>query len=100
MKKIKNLAIVLLIIGMFMMFAVASGDETTSDQGSANVADDTAIGDYSVEIAGCRLAKDYEGKPVVIIKYVFQNVNGDEPASFMFAFDDYASQNGVGLNDA
>ena len=100
MKKIKNLAIVLLIIGMFMMFAVASGDETTSDQGSANVADDTAIGDYSVEIAGCRLAKDYEGKPVVIIKYVFQNVNGDEPASFMFAFDDYASKNGVGLNEA
>ena len=46
------------------------------------------------------LLGDVEGKDCIIVKYVFGNVSGEEPASFMFAFSDYAFQNGVGLNEA
>lgn len=104
MKKTRILLAVLLSL-LFVFFAVASGEDTepTGDQGADTAqttkADDTAIGDYSVEILESRLAKDFEGEDVVIIKYKFTNVANDEPASFMFAFDAAAFQDGVGLNE-
>lgn len=104
MKKARILMAVLLSL-LFVFFAVASGEDTesTADQGSdsakTTVAGDTEIGDYSVEILESRLAKDFEGEDVVIIKYKFTNVANDEPASFMFAFDAAAFQDGVGLNE-
>lgn len=103
MKKV-SLLLVALMIALFAVFALGSGEESTADQGGGNVemndvADD-AIGDYSVVIDSCRLAKDYAGEPVVIVKYVFTNVNDDNPAAFYIAFDDNAYQNGVGLNEA
>lgn len=103
MKKFSLLLTVLLVIA-FALFALGSGESEVKDQGKgkANSEDsvENAIGKYSVQIDSCRLAKDYTGKDVVIVKYVFTNVSDKEPASFMFAFDDAAFQNGVGLNGA
>ena len=106
MKKTK-LVLLLAICTLFVLFAVASGDDTstTVDQGTDNNAiitteDDTAIGDYSVEISDCRFAKDYEGNDVIIIKYIFSNISSEEPTAFWIAFDCLASQNGIGLNEA
>ena len=98
------------LICIFGVFALASGGEsTTTDQGTQAVGESSEnnqntengsnLGDYNVEIKGCRLAKDYEGKNVVIIKYGFTN-NSENPASFSFALDDAVYQNGIGLNNA
>ena len=106
MKKTRIILLVALC-ALFVIFAIASGDDTstTVDQGTQadkvlTEANNTTLGDYTVEISDYRFAKDYEGKDVIIVKYIFSNVNGDEPASFMFAFSNYAFQNGVGLNEA
>lgn len=103
MKKISWILAIMLLCAYFV-FALGSGESETSDQGEGKaegketVADE--IGDYSVTIDSCRLAKDYSGKDVVIIKYIFTNVANEEPQSFSFAFDDAVFQNGVGLNEA
>ncbi len=107
MKIRKSLLAVLLII-VFLLFAVASGSDSSSEtasQGSdAAVSvpeeDNTTLGDYSVEIDSCRLAQDFEGKPIVIVKYIFTNVSDDDAASFSFALDASVYQNGVGLNES
>ena len=103
MKKIR-IVLSVMLVAMFALFAMGSGDDsTTVDQGSGSVGGSQAeenIGDYSVEIMSCRLAKDYSGKDVVIVKYLFKNVADDDAVSFMFAFDDNVYQNGVGLNGA
>ncbi len=103
MKKSLSLFLAIALIVVFGAFALASGENSTEDQGSGkndlNSATDSNLGDYKVEIKGCRLAKDFEGKDVVIVKYGFTN-NGDDSASFTFAFDDTVYQNGVGLNEA
>lgn len=103
MKK-RNLFVTILVILVFTVFAMGSSQETTTNQGSGQAAVEATvennIGKYAVEIDSCRLAKDYEGDPVVIVKYLFTNVSDDNAASFMFAFDDAAYQGGVGLNNA
>ncbi|MGN1316035.1 MAG: DUF5067 domain-containing protein [Acutalibacteraceae bacterium] len=105
--KRKNYLFVVLVVALFFVFAVASGEDssTTVNQGvdsaaSSNAEDDSALGDYSVEISSSRLVKDFEGNDVIIVKYIFTNVNGDNPTSFVAAFDDQAYQNGVGLNES
>lgn len=123
MKKI-SIVLAILMIATFALFAMGSGEEsgdTTADQGKDTVVenaadeeteqasgeevaeeseDNSAIGDYSVVIDSCRLAKDYEGKDVVIVKYIFTNVSDDSAAAFMFVVEDAVYQNGVGLNDS
>ena len=103
MKK-RNLLAAILVILAFAVFAMGSSEESTTSQGSGQaVVEPTvenSIGKYSVEIDSCRLAKDYEGNPVVIVKYLFTNVSDDNAVSFMIAFDDEAYQGGVGLNGA
>ena len=106
MKKSKILVAVLLCL-LFILFAVASGDDssTTVDQGSASVEttiaeNDSTIGDYSLEILDTRMAKDYEGKDVIIVKYKFTNNNNDTPTAFYTAFEDTVFQNDIGLNEA
>ena len=90
---------------LFVLFAMGSGEDTSTeqDQGSAVVAteeaDNSSIGDYKVEILDSRMAKDYAGNDVIIIKYSFTN-NSDTPTAFYTAFDDNAYQNDIGLNDA
>lgn len=103
MKK-RNLLAAILVVLVFAVFAMGSSEESTTNQGSGQAAVETtvanSIGKYAVEIDSCRLAKDYEGDPVVIVKYLFTNVSDDEAVSFMFAFDDEVFQGGVGLNSA
>lgn len=105
MKKILSAVLSLAILSTFAFFAIASGDsekeeEKTQEAGSAAVAEDNAtLGDYQVEIKEARVAKDYEGSPVVIVKYSFTN-NSEESAAFMWTFDDQVYQNGVGLEKA
>ncbi len=104
MKKAK-ISIAVLLSLLFVLFAMGSGESTTDttvDQGADTVetteAIDTTLGDYSVEILESRLAKDYEGSDVVIIKYKFTN-NADEPTAFFLTFDAAAYQNDIGLNE-
>ena len=103
MKKFTSLILAMILIVSFSLFALASGESETVDQGSGKVQSsdkESNIGVYKVEIESCRLAPatGFQDKDVVIVKYKFTN-NGDEPASFMFAFDENVYQNGVGLNE-
>ena len=75
----------------------SSGGRGTSDSPGDKNEGEGDLGDYSVSILDYRLAKDYEGKPVIIVKYSFTN-NGDESESFLLAFDESAFQGGIGLN--
>lgn len=100
--RIISLILAVLVVCSFCVFAVGSGESETTDQGKAGTIETSEsskanLGDYGIEIKSCRLAEDYEGKPVAIITYGFTN-NADESASFTFAFDDQVYQNGVGLN--
>lgn len=115
MKKALRIIAAIMLIAVFAVFALASGEEETKDQGSGEAnasasstvestsdSDDDKIGDYSVVIDSCRVAKakGYQEKDVVIVKYIFTNVNDDEPASYYLTFEDEVYQNGVGLNKA
>lgn len=117
MKKI-SILLAIIMIATFALFAMGSGEDSDStvDQGNDTVkvsendnndADDTTVaednsslGDYSVVIDSCRMAKDYEGKDIIIVKYIFTNVSDDDATSFSFAVKDAAYQNGIGLNKA
>lgn len=104
MKKISMLLTILLLVS-FALFAIGSGEASsdTDNQGNGNVEsteDKANLGKYSVKIDSCRLAEDFEGKPVVIVKYIFENVSNDTATSFMVAVQDNVYQNGVGLNEA
>ncbi len=104
MKKL-NIILAILLIASFALFAMGSGEsDSSSDQGTGSVEtkkeDNANIGDYSVVIDSCRLAKDFEGKDVVIVKYIFTNVSSDESTAFYTAFDETVYQNGVGLNES
>lgn len=100
MKKTK-LLIAILLIAVFAVFALGSSDSDTDDQGSQNVNSNQGnLGDYNVDINGCRVAQDYEGKPVIIIQYTFKNVADDDAASFAWSISDKVYQNGVELEKA
>lgn len=100
----------LLLVFIFAFMAIGSGETSDGGQSSGNQGSgeaevteqdaDTSIGDYSVVIDSCRLAKDYTGKDVVIVKYIFTNVEDDAGAAFYTAFDEEVYQNGIGLNSA
>ena len=72
------------------------GSATNSVQGNATSSN---LGDYNVVIDSCRLAEDYSGKPIIIVKYLFTN-NSGEPDSFTWSVDDNVYQDGVGLNES
>lgn len=105
MKKIFTVVLALLMVALFSVFALGSGESSESgNQGSGSATssqnDNEKIGDYTLVIDSCRLAKSYDKKDVVIVKYRFTNNNDEDGASFSIAFDDKVYQNGVGLNDA
>ncbi|MBE6825016.1 MAG: DUF5067 domain-containing protein [Ruminococcaceae bacterium] len=104
MKKIISLTLALLLILSFAVFAIGSSESETVDQGSDSAQSDennnNSLGDYAVEIDSCRLAKDYEGKDVVIVKYIYTNVSADNATAFYIAFEDTVYQSGIGLNRA
>lgn len=121
MKKFLLILLSLILMSTYCLFAIASSsdEDTTENQGTdkveenpasdnaENQGEDTAekgndnsnLGDYTVEIKSCRLAKAYDGKDVIIVTYGFTN-NSDDPASFNFTFTDNAYQAGIGLNEA
>ena len=118
MKALK-IVLVILLVASFFVFAAGSGESGTSDQGNGSVSADNKnqnsdqgkdtvapteqndkIGKYSVVIDSCRLAKDYDGADVIIVKYKFTNVSNDDPTAFYVAFEDAAYQNGIELNEA
>lgn len=100
--------LVICVMFAFAFFALGSSSEESETAGHAtdsvaateNKTEENELGDYKVEIDSFRMAKDYEGNKVVIIKYIFSNVNDDNATAFYTAFDDAVYQNGVGLNEA
>lgn len=107
MKKLQ-LVLAVVIIAMFSLFALASGESdtgTSGNQGIGQAAEETtapqdSIGKYTLTIDSCRLAKDFQGNDVVIVKYIFTNVADEDASAFYVTFDDTVYQNGVGLNEA
>ncbi|MBQ7821689.1 MAG: DUF5067 domain-containing protein [Clostridia bacterium] len=105
MKKIIIILIcVVLAVAIIGSFGTSNNDtdtdtEIVTDKVEVSAEDDSNIGKYVLEIDSCRLAEDYEGKSVAIVKYIFTN-NDDNPVSFMVAFDDAVYQNGIGLNNS
>ena len=105
MKKLLAVLLSFVIVISFACFALGSGEDDDKKATQANGKVETTeeenekLGEYAVEIESCRLAKDYEGKGVVIVKYKFTN-NSDKKANFMFAFDDNVFQDGIGLNES
>ncbi len=100
-RRLISLLMAVIVVCCFAFFALGSGDSTESDQGNgkAEKSDEASnLGDYKVVIDSCRLAKDYEGNDVVIVKYIFTN-NAEEATSFMVAFDETVYQDGIGLNE-
>lgn len=119
---LKKLLGAFLIVVLFALFALGSGEDSTIDQGSGNATSSSAVinqgsanassetpasseidgtlGDYKVIIDSCRIAKDYEKKPVAIVKYIFTNVSNDEAIAFYVAVDAEVYQNGIGLNES
>lgn len=57
------------------------------------------IGDYSIEILGFELSKDYQDKDCIVVNYKYTN-NGEEAKSFMVAVSTKAFQDGVELSSA
>ena len=103
MKRSLSTLLTILLVATFAAFAMASGESENTDQGKETVENaeenKNALGDFDLEIQSCRLAKDYEGKDIVIVKYSFTN-NGEEAEAFYTAFEDNVYQNGIGLNEA
>lgn len=104
MKKF-HLLLTILLVAIFAVFAMGSGEDASVNQGTGSAATTAteaqgSIGKYSVVIDSCRLAKDYEGKDIVIVKYIFTNVSDEESAAFFTTFDESVYQAGVGLNEA
>ena len=103
MKKMSQVVVTIILLSVFGILALGSGNTNTSgeiNQGEGNVdgvIDDTALGDCSIEIKSCRLAKDYEGENVVIVTYGYTN-HSDTPTAFNIAVSDNVYQDGVGLN--
>lgn len=108
MKKILFLSLTVILILTFFAGCMNNDNETLSSTASKNdmssnetvSKNETAdgnLGEYNVDIKSCRLAKDHEGKDIVIVNYGFKN-NSDDSASFTFAISDKVFQNGVGLN--
>lgn len=79
--------------------AQSNAAETTSPEPENKQTGAGNLGDYSVEILSARKSTDYEDKDAIVIRYNFTN-NSDEAASFMFATQSKAFQDGVELEMA
>ena len=58
------------------------------------------VGDYNVVIDSIRLHHDTSGEDIVIIKYLFTNVSGEDPANFLYDTVYNVYQNGQELEQA
>lgn len=127
MKKL-TLILTVLLIAVFSVFALASGEDegssntgdtdtqqnetvsneesdeneetNTNEAAKPNDEDENRLGNYSVVIDSCRLEKDWENKDIVIVKYLFTNVSSDEPSAFYTSLTAEVFQDGIGLNES
>ncbi len=92
--------IVVVVIGIIAIASGGSDDDSDQGDGTADKPENGAsqLGDYEILIKSCRLATDFEGKSIVIVKYEFTN-NSDESEAFYLAFDETVYQDGIGLNE-
>lgn len=95
----RKLSLFILIVVLACLFCGCPDSTEDQGNGSVNGGSTSNLGDYNVVISSCRLAEDYEGAPVVIVKYLFTN-NSDEAEAFMWAISENVYQAGVGLNEA
>ena len=72
-------------------------EEEKPESNPTNQTTSSKLGNYEVVIESCRLAEDYSGEPIVIVKYKFTN-NDDDASCFSFSIEDNVYQDGVGLN--
>lgn len=98
MKKICSI-LFLIVMALSVCACGESGDTENQGVGQAGseISTHSNLGNYNVIIESCRLANNYSGEPIVIVKYKFTN-NDSEPASFMWSVDDNVYQNGIELN--
>ena len=88
------------IIGVVIIAIIAGSGSGSDNQGSGDASGNSGknnLGKYNVVIDSCRLATDYAGNPIVIVKYKFTN-NSDDPIAFWLAVDENVFQNDIGLN--
>ena len=105
-KKKVIIIIVAVVVALIVIGSMAGGDEPTGEtQVSENQGVESAapsnlsnLGDYEVIIDSCRLSESYDGKPVVIVKYIFTN-SDDDPSAFWTSIEDAVFQDGIGLNE-
>ncbi len=101
MKKVISVILLVVVLTFSFVSCVGTPSENgTNDQGTGTAGGSSTksnLGDYNVVIESCRLAEDYTGKPIVIVKYIFTN-NSDEPEAFSWSVDDNVYQDGIGLN--
>ena len=97
----KKLLAILLTFALVFCLCACGGSTTSQGSGNAESSQtiDNKLGDYSIDIKSCRIAEDYEGKPVVIITYGFTN-NGKDSAAFYTSVTEEVYQNGIGLNES
>ncbi len=113
-KQIIGIMAVVVLLLTFGFFAIASGDDNSTDMGidetekeeitkdievveTEKNENNNNLGKYKIEIISCRIEEDYRGRPIVIVKYSFTN-NSNNSKSFAYTFKDSIYQNGVELN--
>ena len=99
MKKV--ISVILLIFVLAFSFVSCTDTSGADDQGAGTAEGSSSgsnLGDYNVVIDSCRIAEDYSGKPIVIVKYVFTN-NGDDAAAFLYSVSADVFQSDIGLNE-
>lgn len=96
----KKLLAIIVAITLVLSLAACSGATTSQGSQDAEITEsvDNKLGNYSVDIKNCRIAEDFEGKPIVIITYGFTN-NGENSAAFYTSVSTAVFQNGIGLNE-
>ena len=98
----KKLLTFFLVLSMLSLSLCACMDTSgTDNQGNGSASQGGAssnLGDYNIVIESCRLATDYSGAPIVIVKYKFTN-NDDDSASFAWSVSAEVYQDGIGLNE-
>lgn len=101
----KKTWVVVAVLLLSLSLAACGSSSSSSDTANADTASKTeqvgegTLGEYAVKFTDATLAKDYEGKDVIIVSYDFTN-NGEESASAMVSITVKAFQDGVELSDA
>ena len=77
----------------------STNPESSEVSSEASMSDSGTLGDCEVSILSARKSSDYEGNPVIVVKYSFTN-NAAENKAFLTATMTKAFQNGVQIDTA